>query len=137
MKYIDTFSPYGLDPIKYNAKDENIPFNTIALGKDNQEWILIKKNNVRIWKRTSTYVTMQKEKFANNVVLTKEKATLQTNPVIKKQTDYNIFQKYKLSTMEKGTGRSNLDLVNVLWKTLKANKEEYVLFFQNIKNDIN
>jgi hypothetical protein len=133
MKNIDNSSPYALDNIKYDPKDESIMFNTIVLGKDNQEWILIKKNNVRIWKRTATYVSMQKEKFSNLPVLTKDTNTLATNPIIKKPTDYNIFQKYQLSIMEKGRGRSNLDLVNMLWKTLKSNKEEYLLFFKNIE----
>lgn len=131
MNRIDIYSPYAIDNIKYDPSNQSIDLNTIVTGADKQEWILIKKNNVRIWKRTSTYVSMQKEKYT---VLQKEPTTtLPKNPTIKKPTDYNIFQKFQLLTMEKGTGRANLDKVNKLWKELKLNKEEYSKFFENKK----
>ena len=131
MNRIDIYSPYAIDNIKYDPSNQSLDLNTIVTGADKQEWILIKKNNVRIWKRTSTYVSMQKEKYT---VLQKEPTTtLPKNPTIKKPTDYNIFQKFQLLTMEKGTGRANLDKVNKLWKELKLNKEEYSKFFENKK----
>jgi len=134
MNRIDIYSPYAIDNIKYDPSSLTLDLNTIVTGADKQEWILIKKNNVRIWKRTSTYVTMQKEKFTNNTVLQKDiTSTSIKGTIIKKPTDYNIFQKHQLLNMEKGTGRANLDAVNKLWKELKSNKEEYTKFFENKK----
>jgi hypothetical protein len=134
MNKIDIYSPYAIDNIKYDPSNLTIDLNTIAIGADEQEWILIKKNNVRIWKRKLTYVCMQKEKFTNNTVIQKEiTSTSIKNTVIKKPTDYNIFQKFQLLSMEKGTGRANLDAVNKLWKELKLNKENYIKFFEDKK----
>ena len=129
-------SPIGVDEKNH---PRYMKVNDILTGLDGKEWIIIVRNNIKIWKRVITNEFMKPQEY----VLEEPKETNETTnkmPSKKAPTDYNLFRRFRLAQLNssgQNTGRTNINLVNSEWKQLKTDSNLYQKTMTDIKASVN
>jgi hypothetical protein len=129
-------SPIGVDE-KNHPRYMNL--NDILTGLDGKEWIIIVRNNIRIWKRVITNEFMKPQEYVQEEPKETNETTNQMPPK-KGPTDYNLFRRFRLAQLNssgQNTGRTNINLVNSEWKELKTNSTLYQKTMTDIKASVN
>ena len=129
-------SPIGVDE-KNHPRYMNL--NDILTGLDGKEWIIIVRNNIRIWKRVITNEFMKPQEYVQEEPKETNETTNQMPPK-KGPTDYNLFRRFRLAQLNssgQNTGRTNINLVNSEWKQLKTDSNLYQKTMTDIKASVN
>lgn len=146
-----SYSGKEKSPLHYGISAEGYEINTIMDGYDKMKWIVVLKNNKKVWVRQTlenTKMTREEpiieETNLANVSLKEEDKTLNEKQVIpqeqKKVTDYNLFLTYKLNELKKNNKDkkiNNKELFNQVleeWKELKKKPQELAQQMAIIKN---
>lgn len=129
-------SPIGVDEKNH---PRYMKVNDILTGLDGKEWIIIVRNNIKIWKRVITNEFMKPQEYFQEEPKETNKTTNQM-PAKKAPTDYNLFRRFRLAQLNssgQNTGRTNINLVNSEWKQLKTDSNLYQKTMTDIKASVN
>ena len=105
-------SPIGVDEKNH---PRYMKVNDILTGLDGKEWIIIVRNNIKIWKRVITNEFMKPQEYFREEPKETSETTKQM-PSKKAPTDYNLFRRFRLAQLNssgQNTGRTNINLVNI------------------------
>jgi len=129
-------SPIGVDEKNH---PRYMKVNDILTGLDGKDWIIIVRNNIKIWKRVITNEFMKPQEYFREEPKETNETTNQMPPK-KGPTDYNLFRRFRLAQLNsssQNTGRTNINLVNSEWKELKTDSNLYQKTMTDIKASVN
>lgn len=153
----DSYNSNEKSPKYFGLSAEGYDLGIEMVGQDNMLWVVHTKNNRKVWVRKFSINKITHETpiiIEKNTVIEEEKeierppSPIKEEPssekeevLLKKQTDYNIFLKYRLTQLK----LSNTDktITNKMlfaktaeeWKELKKNSQELKNVLEKIKKE--